>query len=646
MMEFERAIEDAETLFLFDRRSVRQLQAMADEAPPNSRDRYLIRLTQAAFAYYNSADAQNVDIVKIINQALGILNEVKRFREDRVFFTLALRFEVDLLMHLSALRYREAPKAQKSQTIFNEEDIRVLSICETLLKNFPASFDPLPSTWYSGVLPLFPIYRDEVVLFYKDRVQEHRIVPLTAILIKVQYELTLASGIIQTKKFIADNNVYVKSEARVNKLLISNTTAIGRFVERSLPQTLHLASDISLPRGIGHSQLEKAIHTVEGQISQAHTDKDIRRFTGHLLQLGILNFLEDNPEDTVSALVRTLKASARIGPEDKKLRQYQHERFPDIPFMLGTAFLRSVIDEHHLSGRRQALLENSSSGLMRSLVLQKRYHQAYINLVVTLYHLGDVAQCEQMFKLYLETFEHDIAGLNGNTFRNLAFLEHQENGEELSADVVKWILLAEFCTGGVLTKAQQMIQELKTLYILNAHDFTIGYLESYRMAFRLKEEDFIKELENNELHSALLFYLAHAYSSLSLLQGKNTEELVIEYANLDQGIELNTEALYFNPKNASALRLVETQSQIIRYALQRSQKRWDNINNAMGQRFQFYEDYLRQEKCLTLLRENLSNLNLSDRVPDLKLSDSVLARMHEVINVEQRERLKHRVEAT
>ncbi|NIP73215.1 MAG: hypothetical protein GWO16_09405, partial [Gammaproteobacteria bacterium] len=151
-----------------------------------------------------------------------------------------------------------------------------------------------------------------------------------------------------------------------------------------------------------------------------------------------------------------------------------------------------------------------------------------------------------------------------------------------------------------------MLQELKTLYILNAHDFSVAYLEDYRSAFRMKDEEFIQDLENDELHSALLFYIAHAFTSLSLQQGRGAGELQIEYANLDQAIELLGEALYFNPRNGSALRLVETQAQILQFALMRTQKRWENINQIMGQRFQLYEEYLRQERSAESLRERLS----------------------------------------
>jgi hypothetical protein len=106
-MIFEKAIDDAATMFLFDRRSQRQLQEMAENTAPRSRDRYLIRLTQAAFTYYNDYEAQGWDIRNSVRQAQTILKEVKAFRQDRVFYVLTLRMEVDILLHASRLNYQE-----------------------------------------------------------------------------------------------------------------------------------------------------------------------------------------------------------------------------------------------------------------------------------------------------------------------------------------------------------------------------------------------------------------------------------------------------------------------------------------------------------------------------------------------------------
>ena len=73
---------------------------------------------------------------------------------------------------------------------------------------------------------------------------------------------------IQAKQFIAENGIVVNRVDRVNKYLVSNVHAIGRFVSQAMPQTVHLASDISLPRGIPPSELDSAVLNVEGQIEQ------------------------------------------------------------------------------------------------------------------------------------------------------------------------------------------------------------------------------------------------------------------------------------------------------------------------------------------------------------------------------------------
>ena len=646
MMEFERAIEDAQTLFIFDRRSQQKLQEMAEEARPRSRDRYLILLTQAAFAYYNSSEGQNIDIRRIIRQGMSLLTEVKRYREDRVFFTLALKLEVDLLMHLSTLNYQDASPAKKPDAIFNDEDTRALSICESLLKYFPPTFDPLPSAWYSGVVPLFPNYREEMVQFYKNRDQDNRAAQLALLLPKIRHEMVLAAGILKTKQFFAERGIRVTAQDRVARFLHSNVLVVGRFIEAAIPLGIHLATDITVPRGISQSQLETATRNVDEQIDLAHREKDIRKYTGHLLQMGILHYLRGDPEESVGALVRTLKASARLDSQDRKLRQYQHHKFPDIPFMLGTSYLRGMIPDPLQIQHDPVLLKNCICSLMQAILLQNRYHQAYVNLTIALKIQGGIEEQDTLFELYLKNFDNDISQLSSQAFSNLAFIEYQRNSEELSSEIVKWMLLAQFSTGGEFTKAKKMLQELKTLYILNAHQFSASYLEVYRTGFRMKDEEFIQDLEDNDLHSAILFYISHSYSSLSLNSGREGNEIIIDYANLGQSIDLNTEALYFNPRNGSAVRLVTTQVQVLQYALRRSHKNWENISKAMGQRFQFYEEYLRQDKCVKQLTQQLNNLKLGRLVPEMRLPRSILTKMDEVISTEQRDRLKHRVDAT
>jgi len=645
-MEFERAIEEATTLFLFDRRSQQRLQEMAEDAPPRSRDRYIIMLTQAAFAYYNTADADNVDMGRTIGHAMSILREVKRYREDRVFFTLAMRLEVDLLLHQSKIAFQDALPRDREAHIFNEEDARALSICETLLKNFPPTFEPLPDEWYSGVIPLFPPYKDQVIEFYQDRNREHRIAPLTDILKKVKGELVLLNGMILAKKFLREYNVKVRLLDRVPRYLHATVAAMGRYAETHMPQEIHFASDIAPPRNVSHSDLEMAVDTVEHQMSASKGEHDIRKYTQNLLQVGILNYLQNKPDDAIYNLVRTLKASARISPEDKKVRQYRHEEFADIPFMIGTSFLRSLSSTREVYKHEMHLLENAVTGLCQAIKLQPHYHQAYVNLLIAYQLDGDEPEQKALLRLYLREFGHDIAQLSNQYFTNKAYMDWEANHRKMTPDILMWLLLSEFCGGGDLTKGKQMLQELKTLYILNGHTHSVKYLETYRTHFRMKDEEFIADLEDDKLHSALLFFIAHGFGSLALLAGRQEGEVVVDYDNLRQSIELNSESLYFNRENASARRLIETQSQIIQFAMQRTAKRWEGIKQNMGQRFQFYEDYLRQDKCAEAVRKLATDLEIAGRLPPMQIPKAMLASMHSLITTEQRERLKQRVDAT
>ncbi|HUJ73898.1 MAG TPA: hypothetical protein VL359_03530, partial [bacterium] len=207
------------------------------------------------------------------------------------------------------------------------------------------------------------------------------------------------------------------------------------------------------------------------------------------------------------------------------------------------------------------------------------------------------------------------------------------------------MLLATFCEGGQLTKAKKMLQELKTLHVLGANDLAIEYHQTYRNALRMKDVEFIADIEDNALHSALLFYIAYAFTSRALVPGKYDSELNLDHDALDQGIELNAESLYFLAQNSSALRLVDTQVQILQYGMQRSERRWDGIANTMGQRFQYYEDHLRLEKSYKTLKERLTNLKLEHLVPELKISPVAASKMEGLITQAQRERLRQRVNA-
>lgn len=645
-MIFEKAIDDATKMFLFDKRSQQQLAEMAEVTDEGTQDRSLILLTQAAFAFYNAMEQPGSDLPAAIRQTRALLQDAKLYREDRVLTTMALKLEVDVLLQSAAIAYQEAAKANRSVPVMTEEDQRALAICETLLRNMPTNFNPLPSAWYTSLLPLYPTFRDDMLVFYAQRGRDHRSEPLGKILHQVRREMVVAAGIIHAKRFLTQYRVRVTNNHVLRQWLLAGVRDVMPRLEGSLPQSLETVSDIALPKGITQDQMEAAVQNVNAQIEASKSDKDIRKYTGSLLQLGILNFLRDAPEEAIRGLVLTLRATKRISPEDKKIRQYRHEEFPDIPFMVGSSFLRLALAGRQQRGIDRALIAKGQSGLMRSLVLQPQYHHAYVNLILCASLLSNPQLEEDLSVLYLSRFDNDLGHLNGVAFRNMALVNHQNTFQTLTPEAVRMLLLAAFCGGGQLTKAKKMLQELKTLYVLSAHDHSAEYLDLYRNALRVKDADFIADLEDAGVHSALLFYIAHAFTSRALATAKHDTELSLDHAQLDRGIDLNAESLFFNPKNGSSLRLVDTQVQILQYAMVRSEKRWDSITSSMGQRFQYYEDYLRQEKSYKLLKERLGAMNLASLVPEVRVSPATLTRMEGSMSGEQRERLRQRVRAT
>lgn len=645
-MIYEKAIDDAKKMFLFDRLSQQQLHAMAETADPGSHDRSLILLTQAAFAYYKAIEQPENDLLETVRAVQALLREAKQYREDRVFTTMALKLEVDVLLQSAALAYLESSKHSRRIPVMTEDDQRALSICETLLRNLPTQFDPLPTAWYSSLVPLFPTFRDDMLDFYAERGRDHRSGPLGRILAQVRREMVVAAGIVQAKQFITGHQLRFENPHVLKTWLLAGVREVMPKLEASLPQALETASDIALPKGITQAELDSAVSNVNAQIGQSRAEKDIRKYTASLVQLGILNFLRQAPEETIRSLVQALRATQRINPEDKKLRQYRHEEFPDIPFMIGSSFLQIALASRQQRGIDREMLAKGQTGLMRALVLQRNYHHAFVNLTLCATLSANARLQEDVVLLYLSQFGGDLGLVAATAFRNMALVNHQNSFQILTPQSVRMLILAAFCSGGQATKAKQMLQELKTLYVLNAHDHSVAYLEAYRNALRVKDAEFVADLEDAGLHSALLFYMGHAFTSRALAAGKYDSQLSLDHAQFDQGIELAGESLFFNPKNSSALRLVDTQVQVLQYALQRSEKRWEAMAGSMGQRFQVYEDFLRQEKSCKLLKDRLTGLNLGHLVPDLKIAPATMHRMESSITAVQRERLRQRVLGT
>ena len=642
MMEFEKAIDNVSTMFLFDQRSMQILQELADAASPNTRDHALIRLSQAAFLYYNALDTQQENMRRPIKQAMDILNGVKRYREDRVLYTMSLRLEVDLLMHVSRITLLESPPGQELSKLFNEPDKRALSICQTLLKNLPVNFDTLPNTWYTSLIPLFPPFQDQTVLYYKDRVKENRIIPLSGILRQLRRELVTAAGLIETKRYVVENKIRVNPPSLLRAVYRMSLKEVLARVEQELPQNFMVMSDITLPKKVLPSQLDAALGTVQSNVDKSKQDRDIRKYTGSLLHMGVLHFLRENHADGIYSLVQTLRASANIDTEDKKLRMYRHEEFPDIPFMIGTSFLRMKLKEENSEENDALYMTNGTAGLMQAVHLNPNYHQAFVNLALAASLEGDGEE-DKVILLYLQQFGSDLSLVSRAVFRNRALHEYRSARNLATPELVKWLLVASLSTGGEVTEGKKMLQELKTLYVLNAHEYSASYLDEYRSALRMNQESFINDLKDDALHSAILFHIAHAFTYLATSQNKGDADIKVDLDKMDQGIEMNTEALYFNSKNSSAERLVDIQAQLLQYLAKRTEQQWENINTNVGQRFQLYEDYLRQERSVELMTNRLTDLQMESMAPEVKISQTALLKMDGMITEDQRKRIRDRV---
>ena len=311
--------------------------------------------------------------------------------------------------------------------------------------------------------------------------------------------------------------------------------------------------------------------------------------------------------------------------------------------MIGSCYLQLELADLANMDEEPVLLSKGKTSLMRAVELNPRYHQAFANLALAVSLEDKDEEADEITRLYLEQFNNDLSLVNRAVFGNRALRSYRNQGNQATPGLMKWLLLASLCTGGVLTAGKKMLQELKTLYVLNAHEYGAAYLDSYRSALRTNQESFIEDLRDDNLHSALLFFIAHALHYSAITMGRGGEDLRVELDGLDDGIDLNAEALYFNRRNNSAERLVQSQVQLLQYLSRRTEKRWEDINTKLGQRFQMYEDYLREQRSAGHLKSRLAEIGREELVPRIQVSRAVRLKMDGVIDQEQRQRIRDRV---
>ena len=88
---------------------------------------------------------------------------------------------------------------------------------------------------------------------------------------------------------------------------------------------------------------------------------------------------------------------------------------------------------------------------------------------------------------------------------------------------------------------------------------------------------------------------------------------------------------------------MQSQVQLLQYLSRRTEKRWEDINTKLGQRFQMYEDYLREQRSAGHLKSRLAEIGREELVPRIQVSRAVRLKMDGVIDQEQRQRIRDRV---
>ncbi|MDH4121201.1 MAG: hypothetical protein OEV94_05825 [Deltaproteobacteria bacterium] len=648
-MIFEEAIQDRQVLFLFDRLTQHKLVEMSQGARPGTTDHALFQLTLAAFSYYHAL-ADGAEMEPILQPALDMVRKVKQSFDDQVFLTLARKLEMDLLLRISLERLRAA--RGDSSALVHEEDLLAQELAEVMLEEIPHKTEALPDEWMCEWLPLWPPYKEQVLAFYDNPEKEKQRETLGKLLKELRGEVMTSLGVVRAKRLISESQLEMESPSILITMLSNATPRVTQILLEMFPPDFLFPSDIVIPSTVTPRHLNDALLSLEGTLAQSLKAQDTHKYTSYLLHQGIMRFLLGNWQGAVQSLVQTLRASRRIPAEDRKLRMYRHEEFSDIPFMVGTSYLRLALAEDIRPEDTAKALSRAQSGLLRAASLNRDYHQALVNLGIALgldHSQGEAARMT-LFHHYLDRFGGKLAAVFNSFMRNQARIEYLREGNQYSPAMAMWLVLSHLAGPAELTTGQQMLQELKTLYVLNAHEFSASYLRQYKRLIRTSDPEFGEDIDDDGLHSAILFYMAHAHVYLAIGRKKDpktkVEETEVNYPTMREGVELLSQSLGHNAANSSARRLVETLGQLLVFLMKKTEKKWETARLQPAIRFTLYEETLRQKDVLGLMKEKMTPLNLGSLVPDYSLPEATQGRIDQLLTSDQKSRLAQRVTET
>lgn len=656
-MNLQPIADQASTLLLFDNRSQQFLIDFSQDCRKGSYEYAFVLLTQAAMGFYNALTNQEEHLDPVILKAKKFLKNIDPKVLDPLNRAFYYKLVADIEYQSSLQRFEKKVKARmkvEPEDFYNEHDEKLRKILAQVMKLIPE--DPrrnFPRELITRWIVLFPPYEKDLISFYKSNPnEEDRVVKLKKIIGQLWDECNAALGRSYFKKYLAAQKLSKGTAHKMKGFLsISQKTVISHVREAMHYEYLDTV-DIKPPKQVSQNGILEAIEDLKQVLNQHKKERKHTEYTRSMLHLGILYYLSRNYEMAIRVLVKTLEEGKRINAADKELKVNRPNEFPDIPFMIGSSYLRIVLkkqaDIRDVLDLEHYLLK-AKNAFSRAIDLDPGYHAAYVNNVLIDCLLPD-GNPVKLIKEYKAAFGDQVFSIDGMVFRHVALNEFKHEGYLLAPKVVfnLMVYLSSKHIEDSEHEAEEMLADLKTLYLLNSHDLVLAYHQKYVAQSRDQFSRFYEGLTDDGVHSALLFYFAHAFCALALKQSKmnGKEHVTIDYDKLQTAVELVTNSLFFHHENPSSTRLLNTVTHIIKYSLGEIRKKWENIliNKSSASRMIMYEDYIRTMKVKQVLMERLQEVNLDIDTDNLDLPESIRLQMFQSLSDAQRMQAEQRAE--
>ncbi len=660
-MLFKQALENIETLFLFDMHSQRKLRELAQAADPGSQDWRLLRTTEVAIFFYNHSDGMRGDRIHGIQSALKVVGRLKRSGADRLTITMALRLEMDLLATRSAFGLETVIPEEQHTAMFTKFDQRALEVGEALLEHFP-SLNPLPVEFHRLLCPLMPPYQREVLNFYRATTQKERVSALTLLLKTHQRHLVALVGMLRAKRMLASHKMRVGNLKQAQKLFSLDAQTLHVQALKRVEGVVSLAVDLTLPNIISIGRLAQQIVNMRKNIQQLKARQaPPDEMADNLLTIGILLFLHKESEAAIEALVEALEVSNTIPKKLKRQRKNCHALFADIPFMIGVSYLRihgfdalqlgkapTNSEEAH---KKRHILQQAARSFLQAITLEKKYSQAYANLGIVYALQNNQTEQANLFRCMLQVFGHELNNHSSGQFINLAVIA-QKNKSHLQPSAIQWALISILCNTQKTQDNSHFLQELRTLYTLKAHRELTEMYRQYTRNLKVRDPDFVAAMGDPHMHSAVLFYIAHGYCFFMIQKQQNTDSVpthvssnnTLDYSFFHRSIVLNADAIYYDNQNVNAKRLAQTHKELLETIWKGLLQGWQEQRVSTMRGATLYQEMLQVKMLSKTIGERLQGADIAQTLPQLDVSVDVQKKINQLIRSEHRSSIQRRAE--